>query len=139
MSQMTQKDVNPLLQRWCRAFRKELFNIRVSTTNGLERQHKELKENYLAHNMSKSLSSLVSSLVTEFLPQNYIRYKSMQLLSIFGRSNTSLLLSLVSFAFKQPQYPAITSSNFLTVTSPISVPSCVTSCCALSFSAGYRL
>ncbi|XP_052097298.1 uncharacterized protein LOC127732258 [Mytilus californianus] len=69
-------------QRWSKLFRNSLFNIRVNTTNGLERQHKELKENYLTEYIDKSLSSMVTSLVTKYLPDSYERYKEYNIQSL---------------------------------------------------------
>ncbi|VDI37107.1 Hypothetical predicted protein [Mytilus galloprovincialis] len=63
-------------------FRNSLFNIRVNTTNVLERQHKELKENYLTEYIDKSLSSMVTSLVTKYLPDSYERYKEYNIQSL---------------------------------------------------------
>ncbi|XP_041350872.1 uncharacterized protein LOC121369862 [Gigantopelta aegis] len=63
--------------RWVYCFRKNIFNIRVNTTNGLENQHKLLKENYLRQfSLGKTLSSALSVLVKTFTPdieQRYIR------------------------------------------------------------------
>ncbi|CAC5389160.1 unnamed protein product [Mytilus coruscus] len=69
-------------KRWSKLFRNSLFNIRVNTTNGLERQHKELKENYLTEYIDKSLSSMVKSLVTKYLPDSYERYKEYNIQSL---------------------------------------------------------
>ncbi|CAG2191830.1 unnamed protein product [Mytilus edulis] len=69
-------------KRWSKLFRNSLFNIRVNTTNGLERQHKELKENYLTEYIDKSLSSMVTSLVTKYLPDSYERYKEYNIQSL---------------------------------------------------------
>ncbi|XP_056009971.1 uncharacterized protein LOC125679921 isoform X2 [Ostrea edulis] len=61
-------------QRWVWLFRKNLFNIRVSTTNGLERQHLKLKQDYLSQTSDKSLSSLVNVLFSQVFPDSYNRY-----------------------------------------------------------------
>ena len=47
----------------------------VTTTNGLERQHEELKHNYLTDSSNGSLTDLVSAVVTQFVPQSKHRYK----------------------------------------------------------------
>ncbi|XP_062567168.1 uncharacterized protein LOC134229431 [Saccostrea cucullata] len=61
-------------KRWVRCFRNSLVNIRVSTTNGLERQHHELKKTYLAKHIDGTLSSTLSVLISNFLPESYKRY-----------------------------------------------------------------
>ncbi|XP_052778802.1 uncharacterized protein LOC128216275 [Mya arenaria] len=60
-------------ERWVQYHRQTYLIVRVNTTNGLERQHKEFKENYLANYTMGSLSSMVTTLVKKFLPERYIR------------------------------------------------------------------
>ena len=54
-----------------RAYR---HTISIHTTNGVERQNEELKYNFLASHRDKSLSGLISVLITEFFPGKYARY-----------------------------------------------------------------
>lgn len=61
-------------ERWVSLFRRSLFNVRVSTTNGLERQHLKLKQEYLSHTSDKSLSNLVNVLFSQVFPESYTRY-----------------------------------------------------------------
>ena len=42
----------------------------ISTTNGLERQHEELKHHVLADMSNGSLTDLVSAVVEHFVPQS---------------------------------------------------------------------
>lgn len=60
-----------IFQRWVRAYR---HTISIHTTNGVERQNEELKYNFLASHRDKSLSGLISVLITEFFPDKYARY-----------------------------------------------------------------
>jgi hypothetical protein len=48
-------------------------NIRVSTTNGLERQHYELKQNYLKNYKEGTITSLIKTITNHFLPDSYKR------------------------------------------------------------------
>ena len=54
-----------------RAYR---HTISIHTTNGVERQNEELKYNFLASHRDKSLSGVLSVLITEFFPDKYARY-----------------------------------------------------------------
>ncbi|XP_053391067.1 uncharacterized protein LOC128553892 [Mercenaria mercenaria] len=61
-------------RRWVSCYRRTIFNVRVSTTNGLERQHQTLKASYLSGYTDGTLTCLVTCLVTRFLPDSYKRY-----------------------------------------------------------------
>jgi len=56
-------------KRWVPAFFGGMLHSMVSTTNGLERQHEELKHNYLADSSNGSLADLLS------VPQSKRRYE----------------------------------------------------------------
>lgn len=62
-----------LFQRWVWAFRKDRLEVDVNTNNGLERQNEDFKHNHLASHKDKTLSGMLSVLVTEFLPEKYSR------------------------------------------------------------------
>ncbi|XP_021366093.1 uncharacterized protein LOC110458632 [Mizuhopecten yessoensis] len=56
-------------KRWVKVFRSS-GQCKVNTTNGFERQHRELKENFLnIDNPGKSLTDMIFSLVNNYLPQ----------------------------------------------------------------------
>ncbi|XP_055957053.1 uncharacterized protein LOC130012924 [Patella vulgata] len=56
------------------AFRESYVNIRVNTTNGLERQHRELKENYLKNStLSKTLNGMIEILMEKFFSDSMNR------------------------------------------------------------------
>jgi len=57
------------MQRWVRAFYNDILHARITTTNGLERQHEELKYNYLSNGSNGSLTDLVTTVVQKFVPQ----------------------------------------------------------------------
>jgi len=64
-----------LIQRWVYTFRKRLVNIRVNTTNGLERQNREFKDGFLkVCNPGKSLLGMIDTLITKFLPASKDRF-----------------------------------------------------------------
>jgi len=62
------------LQRWVRAFETSSFHVRVTTNNGLERQHRALKYDYLLKYRNSSLSGLITLLVERFHPDAYRKY-----------------------------------------------------------------
>ncbi|XP_060562041.1 uncharacterized protein LOC132721701 isoform X4 [Ruditapes philippinarum] len=61
-------------KRWVLYHRQSLQNIRVTTTNGLERQHCELKQNYLKNYTSGTVTSLINTITNQFLPDSFKRY-----------------------------------------------------------------
>ncbi|VDI38561.1 Hypothetical predicted protein [Mytilus galloprovincialis] len=61
-------------KRWVKAYRQEVFNVLVNTNIGVERQKKALKYVYLDMKKTKSLSQLLSTILTKFLPDSYIKY-----------------------------------------------------------------
>ena len=65
-----------IYQMWVRAFQSKQFHVNVCTNNGVERQNKTLKYDYLTAYRDKSLSGLVNVLVDKFLPAAY--YKLVQ-------------------------------------------------------------
>jgi hypothetical protein len=73
------------LQCWVYAFRKDLYNIRVSTTNGLERQHRHRKESYLKKAV-QSLTGMLTTLIQSYLPecrQRYIYYMFIKVYKLY--------------------------------------------------------
>lgn len=68
-------------KRWVKAFRQMRFNASVNTNNGVERQNKSLKYEFLEKKKAKSLSHLLTILWHEFLPDIYQRLKHNQLLA----------------------------------------------------------
>ena len=62
------------LKMWVRAFRIGLMEIVVNTNNGVERQNKDLKHEYLKDYRDNSLSGMITVLVERFLPEKFRRY-----------------------------------------------------------------
>ncbi|KAK3104713.1 hypothetical protein FSP39_008463, partial [Pinctada imbricata] len=62
------------LQRWVWAFRSKRFNVNINTNNGVERQNKVLKYEYLDMKKAKSLSHLISTILLKYLPDSYRGY-----------------------------------------------------------------
>ncbi|XP_027047000.1 uncharacterized protein LOC113674714 [Pocillopora damicornis] len=63
----------PERQRWVWTYRKDRFNVKVNTTNGVERKNRTYKHQFLADNRDKTLSGVITVLVTQFLPNEYRR------------------------------------------------------------------
>nr|XP_054769966.1 uncharacterized protein LOC129277817 [Lytechinus pictus] len=63
----------PHFKRWVWAFRSEK-GLLVNTNNGLERQNRTFKYSFLEQKKDHSISSMVSVLVTEFLPSMKRKY-----------------------------------------------------------------
>ncbi|XP_056009107.1 uncharacterized protein LOC130051290 [Ostrea edulis] len=61
-------------KRWVQAFRQKRFNTSVNTNNGVERQNKSLKYEYLDTKKAKSLCHLLTVMWNDFLPDTYQRY-----------------------------------------------------------------
>ncbi|XP_053405313.1 uncharacterized protein LOC123553026 [Mercenaria mercenaria] len=72
-------------ERWVQYHRQTLLNVRVNTTNGLETQHKEFKQNYLSSYTEGSLSSMVTTLIKKFLPERYKRYVQYNVKSVYKK------------------------------------------------------
>lgn len=64
----------PVSHRWARAFRSEDYDVNVHTNNGIEAQHKTLKYTYLARQPDKTLTSIVTTVIEEFLKGNKESY-----------------------------------------------------------------
>ena len=62
-----------ILQRWVWAYRKDRFNVTVNTNNGIERQNRSFKYDFLSNHRDTSLSGMLSVLVTQFLPTSFQR------------------------------------------------------------------
>jgi len=56
------------------AFRSDRFHVRVSTNNGIERQNRALKHDYLVSMRDRTLSDLVTVLVEKFHPDAFRKY-----------------------------------------------------------------
>ncbi|KAK3702246.1 hypothetical protein QZH41_016774, partial [Actinostola sp. cb2023] len=58
-------------QRWVWAYHKDRLLVTVNTNNGVERQNLAFKCNYLVGSRSSSLSTMLTILIDEFLPESY--------------------------------------------------------------------
>lgn len=63
-----------VVQRWVWAYRKDRLLVNVNTNNGPERQNLGFKSEYLVGRCNSSLSTMLSILLEEFLPESYDRY-----------------------------------------------------------------
>ncbi|XP_058627610.1 uncharacterized protein LOC131537920 [Onychostoma macrolepis] len=61
-------------QRWCRAYAPHGFSVAVTTNNGVEALNKSLKSFYLKFSATGSLSSMLETLVCEFVPEQLLSY-----------------------------------------------------------------
>lgn len=62
-----------LLQRWVWAFRNAKFHVRVSTNNGIERQNRCLKHEYLQPYRDSTLTGLATVIVEKYLPAAWLK------------------------------------------------------------------
>lgn len=62
-----------VIQRWVWAYRKDRLLVNVNTNNGTERQNLGFKSEYLVGRRNSSLSTMLSILIGEFLPERYDR------------------------------------------------------------------
>lgn len=62
-----------VVQRWVWAYRKDRLLVNVNTNNGTERQNLGFKSEYLVGRCNSSLSTMLSILLEEFLPESYDR------------------------------------------------------------------
>ena len=62
-----------VIQRSVGAYRKDRLLVKVNTNNGTERQNLGFKAEYLVARHNSSLSTMLSILIVEFLPESYDR------------------------------------------------------------------
>jgi hypothetical protein len=62
---------------WVRTHR-EGFHGNIDTNNGVERQNRTFKEKYLVNLADKSLSSMIQSLIKNFIPDQHMKYLDAQ-------------------------------------------------------------
>ena len=62
------------IKRWVWAYRKDRFNVAINTNNGIERQNRSFKYDFLAKQRDTSLSGMLTVLVTQFLPSSFRRF-----------------------------------------------------------------
>ena len=56
-----------------RAYRTGLMEIIVNTDNGVERQNKDLKQEYIKQYKNNSLNGMTTVLIEQFLPDKFRR------------------------------------------------------------------
>ncbi|XP_031551338.1 uncharacterized protein LOC116288650 [Actinia tenebrosa] len=61
-------------KRWVWAYRKERLLVNINTNNGVERQNKTFKYDYLVGKLKPTLSRMITVLVEDFLPDKFNRY-----------------------------------------------------------------
>lgn len=59
-----------VIQRSVGAYRKDRLLVKVNTNNGTERQNLGFQSEYLVRRRNSSLSTLLSILIEEFLPES---------------------------------------------------------------------
>lgn len=60
-------------ERWVWAFRQDRLQVAVNTNDGLERQNEDFKYNHLANHRDKSLSGMLSVLITDFFTRKVLK------------------------------------------------------------------
>ncbi|CAH1247472.1 CARF [Branchiostoma lanceolatum] len=66
------KDTCP--RRWVQAFKDENLKVAIYTNNGVERQNETLKYSHLDGSKTRSLSDMLTTVVTDFLPTAHRKY-----------------------------------------------------------------
>ncbi|CAM4606410.1 unnamed protein product [Leuciscus chuanchicus] len=61
--------------RWCRAFVPQGFSVAVTTNNGVEALNKSLKSFYLKFSGTGSLTSLLETMICDFIPEQLLSYR----------------------------------------------------------------
>jgi len=61
-------------QRWVFAYRSPNIVTRIATNNGLERQNRVLKHDYLVVYRKSTLSRLLTVIVDTYLPDAYVKW-----------------------------------------------------------------
>ena len=62
------------IKKWVRLYRHQSVDIIINTSNGVERQNKTLKHEYLTLHKDKSLSGVVSVIKNNYLPDLLKKY-----------------------------------------------------------------
>eukprot|EP00057_Strongylocentrotus_purpuratus_P018727 XP_011673201.1 PREDICTED: uncharacterized protein LOC105442612 [Strongylocentrotus purpuratus] len=77
----------PHFKRWVWAYRADR-DLQVNTNNGIERQNKIFKYDYLEQKKDLGISGMVSALITEYLPTMKLRYiqKNVSSMESLGRT-----------------------------------------------------
>lgn len=60
-------------QRWVWAYRKDRVLVSINTNNGVERQNKAFKHDYLNGKTKPTLSRMITILIEDFLPDKFNR------------------------------------------------------------------
>ena len=63
-----------VVQRWVQAFQTGVLNALVTTTNGLERQHEQLKYAHLSDVSNGSLTDVIKTVVKSYIPSCQQRF-----------------------------------------------------------------
>ncbi len=61
------------LQRWVWAYRSKQFHVKVNTNNGLKRQNRTLKHDFLQPYRDSSLTGLTTVIVEQYLPDAWLK------------------------------------------------------------------
>ena len=79
VSEWLSKTWLPVIHRWCRFYRNNESDIVINTNNGLERQNKVLKYDFLTKFSDRSISGLLTIVKDHYLPSRYRKYVSKNL------------------------------------------------------------
>ncbi len=95
------------LQRWVKAHRAEIRHLHAGTTNGLERQHEELKM-YLRSHGDRTLAGVFEAIIFEYSPEqkkryayHYTGYDDISDYLFFSRHVTSISLNYTHTCIQQ--------------------------------------
>eukprot|EP00794_Sanderia_malayensis_P017245 gene17245-18965_t len=79
----------PHYKRWVWTFRQQSFQVLVRTNNGVERQNKSLKYEFLKKRKKSCLSHMANVLITNFFAKKYKKYVSLNVMFSSGYKSYS--------------------------------------------------
>lgn len=66
-------------KRWVWAFRKDEMELPINTNNGVERQNRRLKYDYLSNKIRMPLNSMLKLIITKFIPDSFRSYEELNI------------------------------------------------------------
>ncbi|XP_033096346.1 uncharacterized protein LOC117100667 [Anneissia japonica] len=90
----------PEKKRWVKAYRLDRFLTSLNTNNGIERQNRILKYDYLRDKVDRSITSVCQSIIEEFLPESMVKYIKNNIKALEGYS--AYPLNIPEFLLSRP-------------------------------------
>ncbi|XP_071820563.1 uncharacterized protein [Apostichopus japonicus] len=79
-------------QKWAWIYRQDRFNMKINTNNGIERQNRTLKYEFLSRFTDRTLTGMLTTVIKKFLPEMHRRYIECNLkaTSVYRSYNASI-------------------------------------------------